>query len=145
MKLLLDTSFILELKRGNKLAQEALVRERDRASEILVSLLSLYELYIGATYIWLKKGNTQELIWLEEFVKWVSLCYPNKQAVEIASKIQAEAMLKGRKFPDIDLLIAVSAGTNTILLTADNDHLEMQEYLKKYGVEVRYIEKSGNV
>ncbi len=143
MKLLLDTSFILELKKGNQKAREALLQERDGASDVVMSVLSLYELYIGALYVWLKKGSMRELVWLEELLKWVSLCSPDRQTIEIASKIQARAMLDGKKFPDMDLLIAVSAGSHTTLLTADRDHLEMSKYLKEYGVEVRYVEKTS--
>jgi hypothetical protein len=45
------------------------------------------------------------------------------------------------QLPDVDLLIAASAGPGTTLLTFDSDHRASMELLRKYGIEVAYLEK----
>lgn len=51
MKLLLDTSFILELKKKNERAIETLKREVENAEDIVISQLTKYELMVGVYYL----------------------------------------------------------------------------------------------
>ncbi|MEM1523446.1 MAG: type II toxin-antitoxin system VapC family toxin [Thermofilaceae archaeon] len=141
MKLLLDTSFIIELRRGSKTAESKLRELADIASDVGISALSLYELHLGASLYFLRTGSTSELAWLESFLSWVSVYPVTRSSAEAAARIKAEAMTKGLNLPDIDLLIATSAGPGTLLLTFDSDHEAARQYLSRYDVKVVYLEK----
>ena len=143
MKLLLDTSFIVEIKRGNDRAIKILQREAKNAQDIVISILTKYELLIGVYYLIIKEKNFGEKIWLDEFLKWVRVVEITDSVIEKAAKIKAKARLKGLELPDMDLLIAVSLEPPVKLLTSDEDHQEMQEFLKEEGIEVLYIEKNS--
>lgn len=60
MKLILDTSFLIELKKGNEKAIKALEEKKDKCEDIVVSSLTVYELLVGASYIWKKHGDVRE-------------------------------------------------------------------------------------
>jgi len=139
LKLVLDTSFLLELRKGNETAAEILRDEKKEATDISISVLTLYELLIGSEYLWLKRRDLSERIWVEKLLKWVSIIKLNEQIVKRASKVRARAMLEGKMFPDLDLLIALSSEVPAKLITADDDHLEMKEYLEKEGIEVIFL------
>jgi len=141
LKLLLDTSFILELRRGSGAAESKLRELADSASDVGVSVLSVYDLYLGASLYFLKTGSTAELAWLESFLSWVSVYPLSRSSAEVAARVKAEAMLKGLQIPDLDLLIATSAGPDTLLLTFDKDHEGARQHLSRYGVEVVYLGK----
>jgi predicted nucleic acid-binding protein len=141
LKLLLDTSFLLELKRGRVAAQRALLELTERASDVGISALTAYELYVGAFYRYLKRGDLSELAWLEELLGWITVYPVDRSAAEVAARVKAEAAAKGLQLPDVDLLIAASAGPGTTLLTFDSDHRASMELLRKYGIEVAYLEK----
>lgn len=143
MKLLLDTSFLLELRRGSATAQRVLLERAERASDLGVSALSVYELYVGALYRYLKRGDISELAWLEGLLGWVTVYPVDGRVAEAAARVKAEAMVRGLQLPDIDLLIALSAGPGTVLLTLDSDHEAAGELLSKHGVEVVRLGKSG--
>jgi predicted nucleic acid-binding protein len=52
LKVILDTSFLIELKKGNKKAVEALEERKEECEDIIVSSLTVYELLVGANYVW---------------------------------------------------------------------------------------------
>lgn len=141
MKLLLDTSFILELRKGNNAAEDKLRELSYGASDVGVSVLTLYELYVGAFLCFTKRRDTSELAWLESLLGWVTVYPLTRSTVEAAARVKAEAASKGLQLPDLDILIATSAGSGTLLLTFDNDHEAARQYLSRYGVEVVYLEK----
>jgi predicted nucleic acid-binding protein len=139
LKLLLDTSFLLELRRGNAIAREELRRRSEHASNIGVSALSVYELYLGAFLYYLKRRDASELAWLESVLGWLAVYPIDSEVAEVAARVKAEASVKGLQIPEIDLLIAASAGPDTVLLTFDGDHLAARELLSRYGVDVIHL------
>jgi len=60
LKILLDTSFLIELKRGNKKAVDALESRKGECEDVVVSSLTVYELLVGANYVWKKHGDARE-------------------------------------------------------------------------------------
>ena len=139
MKLLLDTSFILELKKKNEMAIDALRRESEGAEDILVSSLTEYELLVGAYYLWLKKRDAGEKIWLDNLLTWLTVRELDERAIKRAAEIRAEALMEGVVLPDMDLLIAVTAEPPAKLLTFDEDHEKMKNLLEKKGVKVLFL------
>ncbi|RLE83610.1 MAG: hypothetical protein DRJ39_04585 [Thermoprotei archaeon] len=139
MKLLLDTSFILELKKKNEMAIDALRRESEEAEDILVSSLTEYELLVGAYYLWLKKRDAGEKIWLDNLLTWLTVRELDERAIKRAAEIRAEALMEGVVLPDMDLLIAVTAEPPAKLLTFDEDHEKMKNLLEKKGVKVLFL------
>jgi len=139
LKLLLDTSFILELKKKNEMAIDALRRESEEAEDILVSSLTEYELLVGAYYLWLKKRDAGEKIWLDNLLTWLTVRELDERAIKRAAEIRAEALMEGVVLPDMDLLIAVTAEPPAKLLTFDEDHEKMKKLLEKKGVKVLFL------
>ncbi|RLE69897.1 MAG: hypothetical protein DRJ37_07325 [Thermoprotei archaeon] len=144
MKLLLDTSFILELKKKNKRAIETLRREVENAEDVIISQLTKYELMVGVYYLWLKNRNIKERIWLDDFLKWVTIAHLSDEAIERAAKIKAKALTNGASLPDMDLLIAVSEDPPVKLLTFDEDHENMKQLLEEIGIAVEYLKSDTN-
>ena len=139
MRLLLDTSFILELRRGNGRAVRALREESRGAEDILISALTKYELLVGAYYLWLKRGDARERLWLEDLLAWLTVAELSEEAIRRAAEAKAESILRGTPAPDFDLLVALSAEPPAKLLTFDEDHGRMRELLKERGVEVLFL------
>ena len=140
MKLLLDTSFILELKRRNEKAISALRKAAEEAEDIAISVLTKYELMVGAYYLWFKNKNTSERKWLEEVLKWLTVADISERALERATEIKARGLADKISFPDMDLLIAVSLDPPAKLLTFDKDHKMMEPLLKRLGIEVEFFD-----
>lgn len=141
MRLLLDTSFIIELRKGNKRAIEALRRESRDAEDVVISPLTKYELLVGAYYAWLKRGDARERLWLEDLLAWLTVCELSEGVIKRAAELKAEALAKGLPLPDVDLLIAVTPEPPIKLLTFDEDHEKMRELLEKRGVRVLFLKE----
>ncbi len=139
MKIILDTSFLLELRRKNKEAANLLKKESEDASDIGISVLTLYELEVGSRYVWLKKKDLSERFWLDDIMKWLTVYGLTEEGARKAAEIRVKAMLDGETLPDIDLLIATTANGPVKLLTSDEDHLKMSSLLEEIGVKVIYI------
>jgi hypothetical protein len=77
--------------------------------------------------------------------RWIAFIFRNLNSF----LLQAVALTKGKPFPDIDLLIALSAKSVSELLSLDENHLKMCDSLKSKGirlvglVEVIATENSG--
>ena len=61
------------------------------------------------------------------------------EVAETAAEVQAEALAKGSPWPDMDLLVALSAKKGSELLTSDEDQLAMKAALSKVGVAVSEV------
>lgn len=136
MRLILDTSILVALRRGDAMARRALEARRDRVEEVGMSRLTEYELRLGANFLWTKYNDARELAWLDEILDWLAVYEIDGDVVRIAAEVQAEALTKGRPLPEMDLLVALSARSGSELLTLDEDQLRMREVLKARGVTV---------
>jgi len=136
LKLLLDTSFLIALKRGRKEALKILEERKEIASDVGVSRLSQYELLVGASYIWRRYGDLREREWVEEALRWLSIYEIDEEVIRSAAEIKAQSVINGENIPDLDLLIALSGKRNTELLTFDEDQIKASKYLEKMGVKV---------
>ncbi|MEM4497451.1 MAG: type II toxin-antitoxin system VapC family toxin [Nitrososphaerota archaeon] len=136
MRLLLDTSFLVALRKGEPEARRTLESLKDRIEDIGISRLTEYELMIGAFYLWKKYGDARELAWLDEALKWLTIYEVDKEVIRLASEIKAEVLLSGETVYDIDLLIAVSGKPGSALLTLDKNQFKLKNYLEKIGITI---------
>ena len=141
MKLLLDTSFLIALKRGRKEALKILRERKEIASDIGISRLSHYELFVGASYLWKKYGDLREREWVEEALRWLTIYELDEEVIRYAAEIKAQTIIDGENIPDLDLLIALSGKKDTELLTFDKDQIKARKYLERMGVKVVGIKR----
>ena len=134
MKVILDTSYLIELKRGNKKAVEALEERKEECEDIIVSSLTAYELFVGANYIWKKHGNTNEMVIINDMLKPLTVVPVDLDVVKRASSVKAELMLGGMDVPDLDVLIACS-DEDAEILTFDKDF----NPLKELGFKITFL------
>jgi len=137
LKLVLDTSILVALRRGDSEVQRALKDRRAYVEELGASRLTEYELKLGGNYLWKKHGDARELAWLDEIFSWLRVYEIDEEVVSNAADVQGQALRSGKPFPDMDLLIALSGKSGSELLTLDEDQLKMKESLKAKGVAVR--------
>ena len=126
MKILLDTSFLIELKRGNKKAVDALESRKGECEDVVVSSLTVYELLVGANYVWKKHGDAREMMVVEDMLKYLTMVPIDLDVVRKASNVKAELMLRGISVPDLDVLIACST-ENAEILTFDKDFATLKD------------------
>jgi len=131
MRLLLDTSFIIQLKKRNPKAIAMLNEFKKDAEDILISSLSMYELLCGAHYILKKYNSITELKQIERILSYLTEVPVDSNVAWKAAEVRAKLLLNGVTVPEIDLLIACSADEAKIL-TFDKDFLK----LKQYGFDV---------
>jgi len=132
LKVILDTSFLIELKKGNKKAVEALEERKDECEDIIVSMLTVYELLVGASYVWKKHGNAKEMIIVDDMLKFLTVVPVDLDVVKKASEVKSELMLRGIDVLDLDILIACSNEDGEIL-TFDKDFNPLKDLGFKIG------------
>ncbi len=141
MRLVLDTSFLLELRRGNEAAKEALRKYASEASDVVISVLTQYELLVGAYRRWREDDDHSELTWLSEVLKWVTVVPVTEGAVDRAAKLRnrlGSRELRG-SISDFDLLIACAVPPPARLLTCDWNQRRLGKLLRDLGLEVTYV------
>jgi predicted nucleic acid-binding protein len=126
LKVILDTSFLIELKKGNKKAVEALEERKENCEDIIVSSLTVYELLVGANYVWKKHGNAKEMMVISDMLKPLTVVPVDLDVVKRASEVKAELMLRGMDVPDLDILIACS-DEDAEILTFDKDFKPLKD------------------
>jgi len=136
LRIILDTSLLVSLRRGDPAAQNALRERREKAEEVGISRLTEYELLLGANFLWKKYNDARESAWLDEALDWLIIYEVDGDVVRTAAEVQAEALTRGKPLPEMDLLVALSAKSGSELLTLDADQLKMREVLKSRGVTV---------
>ncbi len=125
MKLILDTSFLIELKKGNKKAIEVLENRKEQCEDLIVSGMTVYELLVGANYLWKKHGNTREMITVDEMLKTLTVVAVDSEVVRKAAEVKAELMLRGLDVPDLNVLITCTDEGE--ILTFDTDFAPLRE------------------
>ncbi len=139
MRIILDTSFILKIRKSEK-ALELLKDESKGASDIGISILSLYELEVGSSYLWLKRRDYSERSWLKEILRWLTIYRINERSIKRAAMIKARALARGESYPDMDLLIATTISGPAKLLSCDEDHFKMAKDLEEFDLKVVHVD-----
>ena len=133
MKLLLDTSFLIQLMKKNSRAIEVLQSKKKDSEDILISSLSIYELLAGAQYIHQKHNSMDEFRKIEKVMRFLTEVPVNSKIVWKAAEIRAKLKINGESIPDIDLLIACS-DEDILILTYDKDFLPLLQY--EFNIEI---------
>jgi predicted nucleic acid-binding protein len=136
MRLLLDTTILIAWRKRDTRIEQAIRERRERAEEIGISRLTELELREGAMYLWKKHEDAKELAWIDDILEWLKIYEIDEDTIRNASDVQGEALVKGNPFPDMDLLIALSAKAGSELLTTDTNQLKMVNALRKKGIRV---------
>ena len=139
MKVILDTSALIALRKDNARVKKALSDRREKADDVGLSRLSEYELRVGGEYLWKKHGDAREVVWLEDALSWLKVYEVDEEVVADAADVQARCMEDGNPVPDMDLLVALSAKRGSDLITLDEDHSEMRDALQSKGVTVSFL------
>lgn len=117
MNALLDTSFLIELEKGNKKTKEFLDSFEE---EFYISSLTLFEFLIGRFYI-KKPINIPEYLLLNL----------EKDDCILAAKIMAKLVRKGIFVDKIDTLLCAQAFRNNMkIVTFDEDFLKIKSVFK---------------
>lgn len=136
MKVLLDTSFLIQLKKKNPIAESELKKCKDIAEDIIISSLTIYELLAGAHYIYKKHGSMKEMKQVELITKFLTQVPLDSEVAWRAAETRASLQLKGQTIPDIDLIIACTE-KNIRILTFDGDFAP----LKKLGFDIKVLKE----
>lgn len=134
MSLLLDTSVLVALRRGDAKVQRAILARKEVADEVGISRLTQYELLLGAYFLWKKYNDAREFAWLDDSFSWLKVYEVDGDVARDAAELQAGALERGEPLPDMDLLVALSAKPGSELLTLDQDQLKIKGALKSKGV-----------
>lgn len=135
MKILLDTSFLIELKKGNKNALNILIDRKKKAQDVLVSSLTIYELLSGAHYILKKHDDIKELKQIQEMLQNLTEAIIDIKVIWKAAELKADLLVAGIVVPDIDIIIACSEEAE--ILTYDKDF----ERLIEFGFKITVLKK----
>lgn len=108
MKLILDSSFLIELKKGNKRALKALKEREKSCEDLLISSITVYELMVGAYYLWKKHNDVREFVIIEDMLKPLTKIPVTEEIAKKAAEVKAALKLEGAEVPDVDVLIACS-------------------------------------
>ena len=120
MKLLLDTSFLIQLMKKNSKAIRILDEKKKSADDAVISSLSIYELLVGAQIIHQKHQSMTEFRKVENILRFLTEKPVNSKVSWKAAEIRAKLQMDGKAVPDIDLLIACS-DEDAEILTFDKD------------------------
>ncbi len=123
MKLFLDSSAIIELFANNK----EVVGSIEKADEVYTGSLCSYEVLMGERYSERKGVKSHYNEASAFFDNAVTLPFTHNDS-KTASDMMATLSLKGRKVPDMDILIAAQAlNKECMVLTKDIRHFTIIE------------------
>lgn len=126
-RLLLDTSFVVDLFRGDAAAQ----RRTAGAEEVFLSTTALGELYYGAE----RSNRKNDVIsQVDALAAAVTVLPCDQETARIYGSIKQRLRIKGRPLPENDIWIAAVALQHDLALaTADSHFLEVDGLTLDHG------------
>ena len=125
-KYILDTNVLIDIKRGTKGVREHVLKANPE--NCFISAVSIAELETG--YILSK--NEEELQNLNFCKEHYKIIPASEDILGVFSKIKADQILKGKKVPDFDLVIAATAKLmNCTVVTHDEKHFSLIDNLQR--------------
>ncbi|MEM2162790.1 MAG: type II toxin-antitoxin system VapC family toxin [Candidatus Nitrosocaldus sp.] len=138
MRLILDTSFLIELKRGNPATRKILEERMEECEDIVISAITAYELLVGAYYTFKRYGDARDIIAIDDMLSALTISPVDFGIAKRAAGIKAELKLKGSSIPDIDIIIAsTDSDKSGEILTFDEDFIR----LKDLGFNINLLSK----
>ncbi|NAZ26446.1 MAG: PIN domain-containing protein [Nanoarchaeota archaeon] len=118
MKVLIESSAIIDYLKGNKKVEEVILNSED----FYISSLTVYEVLLG-------KVKESEIL---DFLSAFKIINLTKKDVVIGSKIYKKLKDKGKVIGNFDILISAQAINRRLtLVTKDSDFLKVKEEFKK--------------
>jgi len=125
----MDTTFIIDLFRGDKKALELMEKLSERKEHLSTTVINIAELYRGA---YSHKDRERKLREIEELENLLIILDMRTESAKIYGKLYSFLKEKGRMAKDRDILIAaifLSYGENKII-TRDKKHFEQIEEIE---------------
>ena len=119
----IDTDVLVEL------ARKKLIRRVDKALNLYLTSITLYEYLRGLAYIGRDLGESKE-----ELESRFNVIHLSSEAIIMASKIYSATRREGFLASDLDLLIASMCIVNDIPLSTQNEHHYSK--LTRYGLKL---------
>jgi len=127
-KIFADSNYIIDYLRGRTYAKELLEKIKIRQFEAYLSVVTLFELYMGALLSTNKDNKFEDI---EKLLNWFYVVDINKEIMLTAAKIHVDLRKRGLMVEIQDVLIAASAiSLNMPLLTNNKKHFQNIEGLK---------------
>jgi len=124
----LDTSFIVDILRGNK-ESELFLEELDmRGDDIKLVAPSIMEVISGAN---LRTDPIQERDKINEMMSSFNVLVLDEKSAVVAGDIESDLIMSGEMIPALDIMIgAVVRENDEVLVTRNAKHFERIEGLK---------------
>ena len=114
MKVLIESSAIIDYLKGNKKVKEVILNSED----FYVSSLTVYEILLG-------RAKESEIL---DFLSAFKIIYPTKKDAIIGSQIYKKLKDRGKLIGGFDILISAQAINRRLtLVTKDSDFLKVKE------------------
>lgn len=146
MKVLCDTSIIVELDRNNRSIRELLITLQDKNHELLISTISMAEIFTGS---YLNRDIDIATIKCKEILNEFTWEVFNEKTAEIFGKLYSSLIIEDKDksidYPDIQIAASFLSSNCDIILTLNKKDFiklpiirdkvytpdELVEYLKK--------------
>lgn len=124
----LDTSFIIDLLRGEEKAKD-IKNELNKKNELItITSPSIIELITGAN---LSSASEKEKEKINEFLSFTTIFNLDRTSSFLAGDIEANLIKKGKKIEIEDIMIAaITINNNETLLTRNKKHFSRIQNLK---------------
>ncbi|MBI2647420.1 type II toxin-antitoxin system VapC family toxin [Candidatus Woesearchaeota archaeon] len=121
-KIFVDSDYVINYLRGRTYTQDIIKKIKNKELEAYISVVTLFELYVGALLSINPKKRFEDV---EILLNWFNIIEINKEIMLIAAKIHVELRKKGFMLEIQDVLIGATAiSMNIGLLTNNKKHFE---------------------
>lgn len=125
--MILDTSFLIDVLRGEKEVREWEERLDNGGEEPIITSISVMEIWEGV----IRSGNTEELKKIENLLEGLSSIEFDSEDGKTSGEILASLANKGNPIDVEDVMIgAIALNSNQKILTKNPDHFERIDNLK---------------
>ena len=121
-KIFVDSSYVIDYLRGKEYTKELVEKIKGKQLEACISVVTLFELYIGALLSINQKNKVEDIATL---LSWFQIVDIDKEVMLLAAKIHVDLRKSGITIGIQDILIAASSiSMNMALLTNNKKHFE---------------------
>ena len=130
MMVCLDTSFIVDLLRGNKEARALLVQVRSQPDTPTIAAPTVMELMSSAK----RDLGGAEQVRVDEFLAGIEVLSLDAASARLAGEVEAKLILAGETVPAVDVMIgAIARHHNEALITRNTKHFNRVPGLEVLG------------